>query len=52
MVVCTFGSSLLMTYAVSMAIHMRRIEGRFPALAMVRSEWFCRLRAETTARRG
>ena len=28
-------ASLLMTYSVSMAIHMRRIEGRFPALAMI-----------------
>lgn len=35
MIVSMFASSLLMTYAVSMAIHMRRIEGRFPALAMI-----------------
>jgi hypothetical protein len=34
-ILCMFSSSLLMTYAVSMAIHMRRIEGRFPALAMI-----------------
>ena len=34
MILCMFSSSLLMTYAVSMAIHIRRIEGRFPALAM------------------
>ncbi|EHB59179.1 hypothetical protein MycrhDRAFT_1615 [Mycolicibacterium rhodesiae JS60] len=35
MIVTMFASSLLMTYAVSMATHMRRIEGRFPALAMI-----------------
>jgi hypothetical protein len=35
MIVAMFSSSLLMTYAVSMAIHMRRIEGRYPALAMI-----------------
>jgi hypothetical protein len=35
MILSMFSSSLLMTYAVSMAIHMRRIEGRFPALAMI-----------------
>jgi hypothetical protein len=35
MILCMFSSSLLMTFAVSMAIHMRRIEGRFPALAMI-----------------
>lgn len=35
MIVSMFSSSLLMTYAVSMAIHMRRIEGRYPALAMI-----------------
>jgi hypothetical protein len=35
MIVSMFSSSLLMTFAVSMAIHMRRIEGRFPALAMI-----------------
>jgi hypothetical protein len=35
MILCMFSSSLLMTYTVSMAIHMRRIEGRFPALAMI-----------------
>jgi hypothetical protein len=35
MILCMFSSSLLMTYAASMAIHMRRIEGRFPALAMI-----------------
>lgn len=35
MILGMFASSLLMTYAVSMATHMRRIEGRFPALAMI-----------------
>nr|WP_255525298.1 hypothetical protein [Mycolicibacterium sp. BK634] len=35
MILGMFASSLLMTYAVSMAVHMRRIEGRFPALAMI-----------------
>ena len=34
MILCMFGSPFLMTFAVSIAIHMRRIEGRFPALAL------------------
>ena len=33
MILCMFSASLLMPFTVSMAIHMRRIEGRFPALA-------------------
>lgn len=35
MILSMFSASLLMTYSVSMATHMRRIEGRFPALAMI-----------------
>ncbi|QLL06230.1 hypothetical protein [Mycobacterium vicinigordonae] len=35
LIVCMLSSSLLMMYAASMAIHMRRIEGRHPALALI-----------------
>jgi hypothetical protein len=35
MIITMAASPLLLTYSVSMAIHMRRIEGRFPALAMI-----------------
>ncbi|TAM65616.1 hypothetical protein [Mycobacterium sp.] len=35
MIVCMASAALLVPYGVSMAIHMRRIEGRFPALAMI-----------------
>jgi hypothetical protein len=35
MIVSMASAALLMPYVVSMAIHMRRIEGRFPALAMI-----------------
>jgi hypothetical protein len=35
MILCMFSASLLMTFAVSVTIHMRRIEGRHSALAFV-----------------
>ena len=35
MIVSMVASSLLLPYAVAMTIHMRRIEGPFPALAMI-----------------
>jgi hypothetical protein len=35
MIITMAASPLLLTYSVSMVIHMRRIEGRFPALAMI-----------------
>lgn len=34
LIVSMFAASLLMPFAASMSIHMRRIEGRYPALAM------------------
>src|SRR6201997_1739256 len=34
LIVAMFAASLLMPFAASMSIHMRRIEGRYPALAM------------------
>jgi hypothetical protein len=34
LIISMFGASLLMPFAASMSIHMRRIEGRYPALAM------------------
>lgn len=35
LIVSMVAASLLMPYTASMAIHMRRIEGRYPALAMI-----------------
>jgi len=35
MIVSMLAATLLMSYTTSMAIHMRRIEGRFPALALI-----------------
>jgi len=35
MIITMAASPLLLTYSVSMVIHMRRIEGRYPALAMI-----------------
>jgi hypothetical protein len=35
LIVCMAAAALLVPYAASMAIHMRRIEGRYPALALI-----------------
>jgi hypothetical protein len=35
LILCMFSACLLVPFAASMAIHMRRIEGRFPILALI-----------------